>query len=219
MMGLCVGLMIGAGPAMVLLVPLVLSFVFMVTAWTYCLRGWLAALMVNKRRRRAIIVWVTIVFVGLCQAAQPGLQLTLLPQADAIGRNGGSNARPPGAKPPAATRGVRCFRSLSCRRTWPLPPGWIGYGAMTLKEHNPWPALACNRRELPHRRAGADAGLPHDDPLLPGCGRARGTTSRRSRRRPGGAECCSLSAVCPGCRTIRRRWRWPRSDRSRARRS
>ena len=38
-----------------LLLPLVLGFVFMVTAWTYCVRGWLAALMVNKRRRRAIV--------------------------------------------------------------------------------------------------------------------------------------------------------------------
>ena len=48
---------------MVLLVPLALGIVFMITAWTYCLRGWLAALMVNKRRRRTVIVWVTIVFV------------------------------------------------------------------------------------------------------------------------------------------------------------
>ncbi len=52
---------------MLLLLPLVFGFFFMVTAWTYCLRGWLAALMVNKRRRRAIIVGVTMAFMLLAQ--------------------------------------------------------------------------------------------------------------------------------------------------------
>ena len=44
-----------------------LGFIFAVTAWTYCLRGWLAALMVNKRRRRAVLVWITIAFVLVAQ--------------------------------------------------------------------------------------------------------------------------------------------------------
>ena len=51
-LGLAAGLVVGRGPAMGLLVPLVLAFFFMITAWTYCLRGWLASLMVNQRRRR-----------------------------------------------------------------------------------------------------------------------------------------------------------------------
>jgi ABC-2 type transport system permease protein len=62
-LGLGIGLAFGAGLRMLLLVPLALSFVFLLTAWTYCLRGWLTALMVNKRRRRAIIVWITLVLV------------------------------------------------------------------------------------------------------------------------------------------------------------
>jgi ABC-2 type transport system permease protein len=65
MLGLCLGLILRLGPFMALLVPVVIAFVFMITAWTYCLRGWLAALMVNKRKRRAIILWVTITIV-LC---------------------------------------------------------------------------------------------------------------------------------------------------------
>ena len=48
MLGLTAGLVLARGPAMALLFPLVFGFFFMITAWTYCLRGWLAALMVNK---------------------------------------------------------------------------------------------------------------------------------------------------------------------------
>ena len=67
MLGLCLGLILGGRWAMVLMFPLVLGTVFMVTAWTYCLRGWLAAMMVNKRRRRAIVAGVTFGFILLCQ--------------------------------------------------------------------------------------------------------------------------------------------------------
>ena len=67
MLGLAVGLILGSGPAMVLMLPLVFGFFLMVTAWTYCLRGWLAALMVNKRRRRAVVMGVTMTFILLCQ--------------------------------------------------------------------------------------------------------------------------------------------------------
>jgi hypothetical protein len=66
MLGLALGLAWGRGPGMLLLAPLALSFIFMVTAWTYCLRGWLATLMANKRRRRTIVVAMamTMVLVG-----------------------------------------------------------------------------------------------------------------------------------------------------------
>ncbi len=67
MIGLTLGLAVGCGPAMLLLLPLVLGFFFMITAWTYRLRGWLAALMINKRRRQAVIMGVTLVFILLFQ--------------------------------------------------------------------------------------------------------------------------------------------------------
>jgi hypothetical protein len=60
LLGLATGLTWGLGWRMVWLVPMILSGLFVVTAWTYCLRGWLVSLMVNKRRRRAIIAGVTI---------------------------------------------------------------------------------------------------------------------------------------------------------------
>jgi len=66
-LGLCLGLILGGRWIMILMFPLVLGLVFMITAWTYCLRGWLAALMVNKRRRRAIIAGVTFSFILLSQ--------------------------------------------------------------------------------------------------------------------------------------------------------
>ena len=42
----------------------------MLTAWIYCLRGWLLSLMVNPRRRRAIIMWITLGIVLLGQSPQ-----------------------------------------------------------------------------------------------------------------------------------------------------
>lgn len=68
--GLATGLVISHGSIFLLAVPLGLGFVFMVTAWIYCLRGWLLSLMVNPRRRRTIIMWVTIGFVLISQSPQ-----------------------------------------------------------------------------------------------------------------------------------------------------
>jgi hypothetical protein len=67
MIGLSLALVFARGPAMLLLFPLLAAFLLMVTAVTYQFQGWLAALMVNKRRRRTIIVAVTMGFVLLCQ--------------------------------------------------------------------------------------------------------------------------------------------------------
>jgi hypothetical protein len=67
MVGLCLGLVIAKGATFLLLLPLLAAFLLMVTAVTYQFQGWLASLMVNKRRRRTIIVLVTAGFVLLCQ--------------------------------------------------------------------------------------------------------------------------------------------------------
>jgi hypothetical protein len=70
MLGLAVGLVISQGPLFLLAAPLVLAFVFMVTAWIYCLRGWLLSFMVNPRRRRAIIMWITLGVILVGQSPQ-----------------------------------------------------------------------------------------------------------------------------------------------------
>src|SRR5205823_10822533 len=67
MVGLSLGLVFAKGPLMLLLLPLLASFLLMVTAVTYQFQGWLASLMVNQRRRRTIIVLVTAVFILVCQ--------------------------------------------------------------------------------------------------------------------------------------------------------
>jgi hypothetical protein len=67
MLGLAVGLVLGRGPLMLLGLPLVAAFVLMVTALTYQFQGWLASMMTNPRRRRAVIAVVTMVVVFLFQ--------------------------------------------------------------------------------------------------------------------------------------------------------
>ena len=70
MLGLAAGLTISHGPQFVLVMPLVVAFVFMMTAWIYYLRGWLLSLMVNPRRRRAIIMWITLGVIVIGQSPQ-----------------------------------------------------------------------------------------------------------------------------------------------------
>lgn len=67
MFAFALGLALGRGPLMLLQLPLVAAFFFMMTALTYQFQGWLAALMVNPRRRRTIIVFLTMGFILLAQ--------------------------------------------------------------------------------------------------------------------------------------------------------
>jgi ABC-2 type transport system permease protein len=131
MLGLCAGLAFGAGPAMVLMVPLVLGFVFAVTAWTYCLRGWLAALMTNKRRRRTIIVWVALAFILIAQTPNLLINSNLFrrKQLEQPITEPGKSGDAPGLPAPF----VRAHTIV--------PLGWPGYGAMQLAQGKPWPAV------------------------------------------------------------------------------
>src|SRR3954452_5220130 len=67
MLGLALGLVFGRGLAMLLLLPLLFAFVLMVTSVTYQFQGWLASLMVNKRRRRTIMAFLTTAIILLSQ--------------------------------------------------------------------------------------------------------------------------------------------------------
>ena len=68
--GFALGLVCSRGPRMLLVLPLLAAFLFAVTALTYQLQGWLAALMSNPRRRRTIIVVMTLGFILVAQAPQ-----------------------------------------------------------------------------------------------------------------------------------------------------
>lgn len=137
MLGLGIGLMIARGPEMILLVPLALSMVFMVTAWTYCLRGWLATMMSNPRRRRTVIMCISLSLVLLSQG--PNLYFNVFqnrhsfkkPTTNAEWQAQG-NARDASAK--------KMFDNLVAAQRF-VPPLWVPLGARALAEGDPLPAL------------------------------------------------------------------------------
>jgi ABC-2 type transport system permease protein len=67
MIGLCIASVVALGPSLLITFPLLAGLVLMVTAVTYHFRGWLAALMVNKRRRRTLVAFITAGFIVLAQ--------------------------------------------------------------------------------------------------------------------------------------------------------
>lgn len=134
MVGLSVGLFLGGELRLGLMLPLVLAFLFLLTAWTYCLRGWLSALMVNKRRRRAIIVWVTLAFVLVFQLPGVIINSTLTHKRHP---HPSEQSLAPASSPP----GRQDLPEAFVRAHMALPLGWPGYSAMMLKQHNVWPAL------------------------------------------------------------------------------
>ncbi|HLA85342.1 MAG TPA: hypothetical protein VJL29_11155 [Thermoguttaceae bacterium] len=145
MLGLSVGLTLGTGPKMMLLVPGVLGFFFMITAWTYCLRGWLAALMVNKRRRRAVVMGVTMVFILLFQL--PNLVTNVWLRNNHVRTPHGPVSSPPatpGVSVPDKTVSPEPSREIPGR--WLdlahryVPPLWLPGAAGALAEGRAWPA-------------------------------------------------------------------------------
>lgn len=138
MLGLAVGLVIARGPAMLLLLPLVLSMVFMITAWTYCLRGWLAAMMSNPRRRRTIIMGITFAFILLGQA--PNLYFNVVRRFDRPSTK---------ATTPEAAQRQRAERQAAERQMRDrffaiqnfIPPLWLPVGARALTEGRVSPAI------------------------------------------------------------------------------
>ena len=138
MLGLSLGLAFGRGPIFLLLVPLALSCVFMITAWTYCLRGWLASLMTNPRRRRTVIMCFTLCFVLLGQA--PNLYFNVMPRS----------AQRPSPNESAEDRAKRnSTKETQMHEMWSklvgaekfIPPMWLPLGAKGAAEGNPVPAL------------------------------------------------------------------------------
>lgn len=139
MIGLGLGLAYSRGLTMLLLLPLAASMVFMITAWTYCLRGWLAAMMTNPRRRRAIIMGVTMAFVLLGQL--PNFYFNVFGRAK-------RSSHPPGAtqeeiqaarRKQQAAEKEKLNQLLAIQKF--IPPFWVSVGAQNLAEHRVLPAL------------------------------------------------------------------------------
>lgn len=140
MLGLSAGLIWGQGVSMLLLIPLALSFVFMVTAWTYCLRGWLIALMINQRRRRAVIIGATMAVMLLSQL--PNLYFNVIRNRSSAQSRNNKGAQTIPRSPPRETLGKQIAlppEFLAVHKY--VPPMWVGNGAMALATGNAWPAV------------------------------------------------------------------------------
>ena len=135
MLGLALGLVMARGAPMLLLIPLALSMIFMITAWTYCLRGWLAAMMTNPRRRRSIIMGITFVFILLSQG--PYLYFNLYQNRVVLGSNREDRQRQRTTQP---ARKAERFNNLIAAQVF-IPPLWVPVGAQGLAEGRAWPAL------------------------------------------------------------------------------
>lgn len=158
MLGLVLGLSFGRHWTFLFLGPLVLCFLFMITAWTYCLRGWLVGLMVNPRRRRAVVAGITLAMILICQLPNLFSQIHLrkhrrhrkqeakqtttqvdankeakhsTAQADTNETEVSASPRPPKPKwPPIIMHAHKAIPFL-----------WVGQGALSLAEGQVWPAL------------------------------------------------------------------------------
>ncbi|MGO8926441.1 MAG: hypothetical protein ACLQU3_06065 [Limisphaerales bacterium] len=139
MTGLALGLTFSRGPAMLLLLPLAWSMVFMISAWTYCLRGWLATMMSNPRRRRAIIMGITLAFVLIFQL--PNLYFNAFGGRKRFDRP--NRATPEEVQRDRAAREARDKANVSqlIEVQKFIPPLWLPYGALGLAEHRVLPAL------------------------------------------------------------------------------
>jgi hypothetical protein len=130
--GLSMGLAISRGPAMLLMLPLALGMVFMVTAWTYLLRGWLATLMSNPRRRRAVIMGITAAFILISQA--PNLYFTVFRRTDRPKGETTEQRRERKARDNAELRKLLDWQAA-------VPPLWVPVGAKAIAEGRALPAL------------------------------------------------------------------------------
>ncbi len=140
MLGLSLGLIIARGGSMLAMPLLVLSFVFMITAWTYCLRGWLVTLMMNPRRRRAVIAGVTFTFIVISQ-----LPNFLGNVVFDHGHHRSDPARVESPTEPNEPAGgvpkppVIGDVALTVHRVVPIL--WVGNGAMSAAAGNLWPGI------------------------------------------------------------------------------
>lgn len=170
MLGLSLALTLSRGPAMMLLLPLLLSFLFMITALTYQFQGWLASLMVNPRRRRVVIVVVSACFFLIVQAPnllnllQPWRESTPGESASRFAKEESALKQAVDAEEISTDEYARKREELAARKKREqeerdqraleqveevaavanllLPPGWLALGARELAAGRPWGALA-----------------------------------------------------------------------------
>ena len=139
MVGLCIGLALGHGGIMILLLPVVLAFIFMITSWTYCLRGWLVTLMSNPRRRRTVIAVVTFCFILITQL--PNMLGNVFGNREIHHPAAAINSQQQeltNDTPRGEGRSLPDYVLLAHKI---VPFLWVANGAMSLTNGSPWAAL------------------------------------------------------------------------------
>lgn len=124
------GMILGGGVRYLLVPPLVVTFLFMVTAWSYYLRGWLVALMVNQRRKRSITVLITVAVILLVQG--PNLYFNVI--------RGGAGRRHQRTAPISAHEYANAPATGLAHSM--VPPLWLPNGVYQLRQDSYWPAIA-----------------------------------------------------------------------------
>ena len=122
------------------MIPLTVGFLFMLTAWTYYLRGWLVTLMRNPRRYRAVVAGTTMALVLLSQLPNLLMNIGFLRESPSLSEMRRAQSEP--AADGAAERAERHAISPTVLLWHKLaPPLWVGHGAMSLAMGNPLPAI------------------------------------------------------------------------------
>ncbi|HEX5069143.1 MAG TPA: hypothetical protein VFV78_02920 [Vicinamibacterales bacterium] len=137
MIGLAIGLTVSRGPSMLLLIPLAVSMVLMITAWTYYLRGWLAAMMTNPRKRRAIIMGLSFAVIVMIQVPNLYLNFTRNFDEDSRQKRRNETAEQKKEREAADLERLSAFMKVAAY----VPPLWVPLGARGLAEGRVWPGL------------------------------------------------------------------------------
>lgn len=133
LLGLSLASTIALGPGHAILLPLALASFWCVIALTRQLQTFLAALMVNKRRRGTIVAVSFLVGMLLIQA--PNIYM----QVDYWGDRDRPRPREPVKSEPLDDGEASQWLVTT---NLALPPGWLAYGAYEAKQDRYWPAAA-----------------------------------------------------------------------------
>lgn len=133
LLGLSLASVFALGPAHLVLLPLALAAFWCVVAFTRQLQTFVAALMVNKRRRGTIVAVSFVVAMLLIHAPNIYLQTERWSDRDQADPETAEEVIAEAIDPGAASRWL-LIPNLA------LPPGWLAYGAYQAKRDRYWPA-------------------------------------------------------------------------------
>ncbi len=114
------------------------GLLFTVTAWTYCLRGWLAPLMSNPRKRRVVVATVTFIVIVITQL--PNLLSQTFGHRQRHRPAPIVQVTPAESNQPASSAPLGMPKPLLIAHQT-IPFLWVGHSAMTLSQGQLWPTL------------------------------------------------------------------------------